>query len=502
MIDKEQQKNNENYDYDSKKIVDKWLEYRTTQFGDKNKDEKSKNIITIAAFCFSVISWYATSNGLKNYIFKETESNGGIQAYLLSFAIQSILFALSINICKHIDFENNKIASIGTILLYLLLITTSSLFSYVYISNEIYNETKYVDANIYLDSYYREIIYNTDLYIDEYKRYLLYSIGEESKELSEIMKKEGINDVSEEEIEKIEGDLNNLKADYDVKEIEMNSKKEVMDNWGESLRDNSWKSDERKQEIEDQYNEAVIEYETAVSSYSEAKLLYEQKIKELDEKNNQFNESYTGIVNSLFAEALSTDVDIEKLDKYAVQISSKLEELEKNIIDTENFNMIIEYMRDITQDISYYEGLVYIESEYLDLVIDDSDSIIVPINKNNDEYNIQVEEWEKYWSNKYSELEKNIKNLPVFFTGKDKVTPEINIEQLENYNITDIVNKMDDYKRKYIDKINDIEQSFNYLTNKYRIMAWFSLLFSVFMDLSALLVGIVIYSIDKEKKQR
>ncbi len=486
---------NESNDYlrfDKDKLLDIWLKKKKENYEDEEKNIRTNNVIKVAAFCFSIISWYATSNGLKKYIFNDANSDGGIQAYLLSFAIQSILFALSINFVNFIDFKKKKIQSLLPILLYIALLTTSSTFSYVYISNKIYSETKYVDANMYLDSCFRNIVYNTDLYIDEYKKYLLYSIGEDTKELAQILNDEGLGDVSQEEIDDIENELFTLKTDYEIKEIDMNSKKQVMDDWGESLRDNSWKSEERKQEIKDMYDAAVKNYEMAVSEYSNAKSLYEEKNSILEEKKLEFEKSFTGIVNALFSEALSTNVSVDDLDKYATQISFKLNELEKNINNSENFNSIIEYIRNITQNISYYKDLVCIESEYIDKIIDDSESVIVPKNQKGDNYDTYVVEWGKYWNQKYSDLEDNIKNLPVFYSENGKRYSEVNNEILENYNINDIINNMDEYERKYIEDINEIEQAFNYLTNKYRIMAWFSLIFSVFMDMSALLAGFAI----------
>ena len=51
-------------------------------------------ILSVSAFCFAIMSWYATANGLRNYVF-----NGDAwQAYLISFAIQAILFVLNLKL--------------------------------------------------------------------------------------------------------------------------------------------------------------------------------------------------------------------------------------------------------------------------------------------------------------------------------------------------------------------------------------------------------------------
>lgn len=58
-----------------------------------NTNKEGIRIVKVAAFCFAIISFIATSEGLASYVFEYRW-----QAYMISFGIQSILFVFNLKL--------------------------------------------------------------------------------------------------------------------------------------------------------------------------------------------------------------------------------------------------------------------------------------------------------------------------------------------------------------------------------------------------------------------
>ena len=101
----------------------------------RHVSEEGFQIITIAAFCFAIISWIATASGLEEFVFKGKYW----QALMISFSIQSILFVLNLKLPFYL--KTKKLKNLLTkflvkgviILFYIALLSMSSFFSFVYI---------------------------------------------------------------------------------------------------------------------------------------------------------------------------------------------------------------------------------------------------------------------------------------------------------------------------------------------------------------------------------
>lgn len=64
-----------------------------------NATKEGIRIVKVAAFCFAIVSFIATAEGLREYVF--TDSSW--QAILISFGIQSILFVLNLKLPEYFD---------------------------------------------------------------------------------------------------------------------------------------------------------------------------------------------------------------------------------------------------------------------------------------------------------------------------------------------------------------------------------------------------------------
>lgn len=102
--------------------------------GTQDKYIKLRKILSTAALSAALISWYTTANGLHQYVFDNLW-----QAYVISAALQGALFALSIKgIEIFLDFKAGKKLLLG--ITWACLLVASSIFSYVYISRDVYSD--------------------------------------------------------------------------------------------------------------------------------------------------------------------------------------------------------------------------------------------------------------------------------------------------------------------------------------------------------------------------
>lgn len=96
---------------------------------------KLRDILKTAALSASLISWYTTANGLHEYVF------GNLwMAYVVSAALQGALFALSIRGISLFFGFKFKLKRVGLLVIWACLLISSSIFSYVYISRDVYTD--------------------------------------------------------------------------------------------------------------------------------------------------------------------------------------------------------------------------------------------------------------------------------------------------------------------------------------------------------------------------
>lgn len=130
------------------------MDKKSNSISPKTRDANGITIVKVAAFAFAIVSWNATADGLSTYIFTESQW----MATLISFGIQSILFVLNLRLpfyyhkigenCpnrekrkyhwgnkKGHEKKTYKSTSFqrAIILFYVMLLSSSSFFSFVYI---------------------------------------------------------------------------------------------------------------------------------------------------------------------------------------------------------------------------------------------------------------------------------------------------------------------------------------------------------------------------------
>lgn len=155
---------------------------------------KASRLVVYAAFFISVVSWYTTAQGLKDFVFTGAVSGSWLenaQAGLISFGIQTILFVINLKIfqymkrvwCKIPKHEIQKsfcgyLKATGIFFARLILcclfacmcfvvLISSSWFSFVHFSEETHANTRYSESQDVLESKYFEYLDLTDNYLNE-----------------------------------------------------------------------------------------------------------------------------------------------------------------------------------------------------------------------------------------------------------------------------------------------------------------------------------------------
>lgn len=124
-----------------------------------------RRLLASSALATAIISWIATAQGLRIYVFSYYW-----QAAIISAAIQGTLFAFSI---KAIPLMK-RLRIIGKIAMWILwfcILLSSSIFSYVYISKNVYSDSLlHDDSNRIMFTQYLEIYSLLDDIIDMKKK--------------------------------------------------------------------------------------------------------------------------------------------------------------------------------------------------------------------------------------------------------------------------------------------------------------------------------------------
>jgi hypothetical protein len=610
---------------------------------------KMLNIINTAAFCFAIVSWFATAEGLKGYVFIEQSW----RAYLLSFAIQSILFVLNLKLPKYFSkigdddtlqnntlqnntaqnntLQNNtaqnntsqddkddkkelvtkiissfiwlgltttliiwginlsgsehkkmfitvtiffivlillaiinkeiskKIKQTVFVSFYILLLFSSSLFSFLCINMLVTKETRENNSNLILSKTYQKYQLKTEEYTNEYKKYVLTQIATTLSDLQEeYVKLEGGNTKSLDEL-KIELQnyqipLNNLSQKiyglncvvYDentgifsykdanylqtnatdtsmIKEIEKYNALSIAaatDGYRENYKkiaDSLLNGGEYKI-INDPrgYGDSVpiiiapkdslngrekindIEYEVGLN------VQFGKAFNDFQQINGEYNKKRNGMdstISEILKIVLNKDFKEEDIKPYMEQLLNNINNFSLEEINSKgDFNQVIL----LTQKLQLLLDNCYI-------VNSDEKVLQPPENNNFSAINNEEKEQQKVteilerlkdtWEKPYEDLENYIKTLPLY-TEKEEASLVYNIETLKNYNKNDIIDDMEEVYRYNAENVNNIEFSFNRLfdSRQYNTLSWFSLGLALFFDIASLLAGLIGYWFKKKQQ--
>ena len=495
----------------------------------KSHEKDEIRVVKVAAFCFALVSWLATGQGLYEYVFRDKY----VQAILISFGIQAILFVLNLRLPAYFE----KIGELTSgnqreyrryyfgpkkgqpkislkwnfwqkliAFFYAIILFSSSFFSFVYITNFVYADTKYLDANIALNRRYRTYLDDVDKYINELTKSTLIVIGERASELQKMVPDDNTNDSfqSKDDLNAkvIEAEKNYEDKDAAVAiaeekcEFEKNKYEKPMSEW--------WRSAEiHEQEYED-YLKAVDELQDAIQERNAAKMALDNAQQALQNYEPPVNTN----IHDLLVEVLKPTPDPMVLDSLVSDINDKIIQSDENGL--KNFAAVVTKTQELTIAINNYSVLREIQSgegnNNIEKLKDSllNENIIVPV-LSSANFESQRYTWETDWKERFSALELIVNSVPDYsqssLSETDDIDKIINVQLLSKFDAQKISNKIDKIVRSNLADINALERACSLLISGFPFLAWFSLLFALFLDTASLLAGLFVHLVTYSKKE-
>lgn len=484
----------------------------------------------VAAFCFAIISWIATAQGLYEYVFLDYYW----QALMISFGVQSILFVFNLKLPEYFQLIGKRIPdsmrekrkyhfgkrkgalkknfkwSVGQKIIavfYIIVLFSSSFFSFVYIANLVYKDTQYIDANIVLDSAYQKYLSDTDEYVNEFIKITQIIISRKTSELQQMV----TDDVDNKS--QLDEELMEAQEIYDDKSAEENSvakKLESAKNTYETPMNIRWRNKET-------YDREYKNYLDAIKELEEAEKETKSAFRALEKAKNDvqnYKPTIKATVHGLLTEILKEFPDPLILNKFMADLIEMVVLTDAN--DT-TFSEIVTKTQELEIAINSYSILREIQStdakdseditgsiDYLKKTIL-KDAIIVPV-PSSEEFDVQETEWETSWKERYTLLQRIIKSIPNYskdvVDGINEINSIVNTHLLNEYDKQKITNHIDKIIRSNLAKINALERAFELLFSDFPFLAWFSLVFAIFLDVASLLAGLFVYYTPVSKKNK
>ena len=478
---------------------------------DGNKE--SIKIISVAAFCFSIVSCITTATGLGEFVFTDKQA---WQAILISFSVQSILFVFNLRLpgyfakinknirTKFKVFRPIKILILDFIFvaLYLAVLVASSLFSFVYIFDAAYlsRDISYIDADIILTNEYSKALEEYNNYVDEEMKAIQINLLLKITELKDTLPP---TDTDKSDFDKLEQNVQETQAAYDLaqtnregKEKEIEAYQQIIDTYPVNI----FGITPIVQEATENMNKASQELVDLKTKESETKNTLNAAKKAFNEREESKEDSANEFLVGFLKNSVSDSSDMSK--EYLDTAMNKLTEMIEKYADVDDMKSSYGEMAQLVQSI------YMTKEEYVTLqnVLKDETSLsIEPIKLPNVNETTDIIRWRNDWITRYESLEDNINNTPPYiglynddYEGKNIINEEI----LKKYNPITLTEQLDIYKREYLTDINKIEKSWELLFDndgKYPFNVRFSAVFAVFLDISSLAVGMFIYYYDLNK---
>lgn len=472
---------------------------------DVNKE--SIKIISVAAFCFSIVSCITTATGLGEFVFEDKQA---WQAAIISFSIQSILFVFNLRLPGYFAKINGNIRTKINILrpikllildivfvaLYVLVLLASSLFSFVYIFDASYlsRDISYIDADVILTSEYNKEKRNYDDYINEEIKAIEINMCLKIIRLQDILPP---TDSEASDYNLLEDSVSDAEANIDLLNVEIDRKNDEIKMY-EGIRDdypiNIFG-------ITPQYTEAIEKLEQAnleLTDLKTQKIEADSELKKAQKALDNYSKPKEDSAKAFLVKLLQNDINStskETVD-YLEQAMSELTNMVENYVNDASVGDSYGEMVQVTQSLNMTkEEYITLQKLISSTSISGSDVILLPDISNKKD----IERWKNEWKLKFEELSSDINNVPTYigldnddYSGKDIIDEEL----LNNYDPIKATEQLDDYKREYLTDINIIEKSWGLLIDvngRYPFNVRFSAIFAVFLDISSLAVGMFIY---------
>ena len=511
----------------------------------KKKETEFWNFINICSVFLAFISLYTTAEGMNRFFFREDRIHG----YLISLAVQGILLSLNLRLPRYLMGKAlpAKACAIG---LYVFTVLWSSGFSYIFMSNVIYQDTWMKDAQIEMTGLYQEGKQKLTVQAGEAMEKAVGEVlGDVTAFKSRAVQNDGTVLTAGTSVEYqnylplFAEDPRMLQAIYALQEgksasgevsVILDTLKEKEDTLTGELEAVTQKLEETDSKLSqlDQQRTELIDKRTKVAAGSDAHSSYTDSINEKtesirslkDEKENDAKEaqeirdrlravqsmlsagqltqnSASGQTDQDFAGLMaqlgSSEPDLEEIGRMTDNIYATLVGGTQAGQNMEEYEQLLEDYLKLRSDLgtaSDIRGVIaWLEEE--DTVAEETERL-VKMDGGEEGLNL----WRESWNQALTGLKSQVLLIPEDIDVTDTVQTGKKAEQWKKER-EKLLGGITGMQRNYLLELNDVEKAGNYLFGSFPAMAWFSLLFAVYLDTAPMLLAVFKYCSAKRVKE-
>ena len=511
----------------------------------KKKETEFWNFINICSVFLAFISLYTTAEGMNRFFFREDRIHG----YLISLAVQGILLSLNLRLPRYLMGKAlpAKVCAIG---LYVFTVLWSSGFSYIFMSNVIYQDTWMKDAQIEMTGLYQEGKQKLTVQAGEAMEKAVGEVlGDVTAFKSRAVQNDGTVLTAGTSVEYqnylplFAEDPRMLQAIYALQEGKsasgevsvildtLKEKEETLTGELESVTQKLEETDNKLSQLDQQRTE-LIDKRTKVAAGSDAHSSYTDSINEKtesirslkDEKENDAKEaqeirdrlravqsmlsagqltqnSASGQTDQDFAGIMaqlgSSEPDLEEIGRMTDNIYATLVGGTQAGQNMEGYEQLLEDYLKLRSDLgtaSDIRGVIaWLEEE--DTVAEETERL-VKMDGGEEGLNL----WRESWNQALTGLKSQVLLIPEDIDVTDTVQTGKKAEQWKKER-EKLLGGITGMQRNYLLELNDVEKAGNYLFGSFPAMAWFSLLFAVYLDTAPMLLAVFKYCSAKRVKE-
>ena len=511
----------------------------------KKKETEFWNFINICSVFLAFISLYTTAEGMNRFFFREDRIHG----YLISLAVQGILLSLNLRLPRYLMGKAlpAKVCAIG---LYVFTVLWSSGFSYIFMSNVIYQDTWMKDAQIEMTGLYQEGKQKLTVQAGEAMEKAVGEVlGDVTAFKSRAVQNDGTVLTAGTSVEYqnylplFAEDPRMLQAIYALQEGKsasgevsvildtLKEKEETLTGKLESVTQKLEETDNKLSQLDQQRTE-LIDKRTKVAAGSDAHSSYTDSINEKtesirslkDEKENDAKEaqeirdrlravqsmlsagqltqnSASGQTDQDFAGIMaqlgSSEPDLEEIGRMTDNIYATLVGGTQAGQNMEGYEQLLEDYLKLRSDLgtaSDIRGVIaWLEEE--DTVAEETERL-VKMDGGEEGLNL----WRESWNQALTGLKSQVLLIPEDIDVTDTAQTGKKAEQWKKER-EKLLGGITGMQRNYLLELNDVEKAGNYLFGSFPAMAWFSLLFAVYLDTAPMLLAVFKYCSAKRVKE-
>lgn len=476
-----------------------------------------RNLLASAALATALISWIATAEGMNTYVFEHYW-----QAAIFSAAIQGTLFAFSVQAIPLMK-KLKAMGRVAMIILWIALLCSSSIFSYVYMSQSVYSDKLLEDdANRILSTTCLEKYMVLGDILDIQKDAQETDLG---KYITLLASREETIVLSEESLSIIDGLINDINSEV-ISDII--TSKDLIIPILNNMKAGKYSSSDIAS-LKEYINEEILTIKAEIDACKSNISSYDTKITEWNGRLLTFNDVSSIAYSSLLEQILDAEQDRKNaderrknLEKYVGRLETSKTSIDyiENSLEKELYDKTLELRKYMNEEDLDVDKIQQCAEEIYEVLLDNnvsaSDERLVEYREfrnNVNEYKVMmtsktaIELAIKYlydYSTMSREINENWHDKIIQIQDITKDIPQIYFDTYGQVTKTEIVEEMSALDRLYLSDLNKFELMWTLLFNSvhtYKTLLLFSVVMAFGLDLFSFGVGMLLYYVKDNKRE-